>query len=200
MVVTAQYTIKTYTVTFADWDGTVLGTATVEHGGTAVAPVIPTREGYTFTGWSSSLENITANKTVTAMYDILTFTVTFVDWDGTVLKEQTVNYGGYATAPADPERAGYTFTGWDVAFTNVKADLTVTAQYEKNNEVTLLGDANCDGKVDSTDALLVMRHGMNINVLAGQGLINADMNGDGVVNSTDAIIIMRIAMDSRFVA
>lgn len=49
-------------------------------------------------------------------------TVTFKDWDGTVLKTQEVQYGGDAEAPADPDPHGYTFTGWDKAFTNVTAD------------------------------------------------------------------------------
>ncbi len=69
LVVTAQYRQKnTYTVTFKDYTGRVLGTASVKEGGTATAPVTPTRDGYTFTGWSSALSNVTANKTVTAQY------------------------------------------------------------------------------------------------------------------------------------
>ena len=41
-----------------------------------------------------------------------TFTVTFVDYDGTVLKTETVESGNNATPPADPTREGYEFTGW----------------------------------------------------------------------------------------
>ncbi len=61
---------------------------------------------------------------------IVKYTVTFVDWDGTELKKEAVEYGKAATAPADPIRAGYRFTGWDKAFDHIIADLTVTAQYE----------------------------------------------------------------------
>ena len=43
-------------------------------------------------------------------------TVTFLDWDGTVLKTQQVEVGTAATAPADPTRNGYNFIGWDVDF------------------------------------------------------------------------------------
>lgn len=60
----------------------------------------------------------------------VTFTVTFVDFDGTVLKTETVESGKGATAPADPTREGYTFTGWDVSFDAVTSDMTVTARYE----------------------------------------------------------------------
>lgn len=57
------------------------------------------------------------------------FTVTFMDWDGDVLDTQYVSPGAAAAAPADPTRAGWTFTGWDKAFNNVTGDLIVTAQY-----------------------------------------------------------------------
>ena len=63
-------------------------------------------------------------------------TVTFKDWNGTVLKTQQVQYGGAATAPANPTRTGYTFTGWDKAFNNVTANLVVTAQYVQNEPVS----------------------------------------------------------------
>ena len=58
-----------------------------------------------------------------------TFTVTFVDYDGSVLKTETVESGKSATAPADPVREGYTFAGWDKSFDNVTEDITVTAKY-----------------------------------------------------------------------
>ena len=60
-----------------------------------------------------------------------TYTVTFKDWDGTVLKTQTVEEGSSATAPSNPSRDGYNFTGWDKDFSNVTANVTITAQYEK---------------------------------------------------------------------
>ena len=60
----------TYTVTFKDYDGTVLKTQeNVEHGSSAVAPSNPTREGYTFTCWDKVFDNVTGNLEVIATYE-----------------------------------------------------------------------------------------------------------------------------------
>ena len=63
---------------------------------------------------------------------ILTYTVTFVGYDGTTLKTEEVESGNSATAPTAPTREHYTFKEWDTDFSNVTSDLTVTAVYEEN--------------------------------------------------------------------
>ena len=175
-----------HTVTFKDWDGTVLKTQEVQHGGDAEAPADPTRTGYTFIGWDKAFTNIMADLVVTAQYEINTYTVTFKDWDGTVLKTQEVQYGGDAEAPADPTRTGYTFTGWDKEFTNITADLVVTAQYE------MLGDVDGDGNVSMADALTILRMAMDILPVENQQI--ADVDGDGFITSMDALLALRFAM------
>ncbi len=56
-------------------------------------------------------------------------TVTFKDWDGTVLSTQDVSSGEAANEPAHPTREGYLFTGWDNGFAAVYSSATITAQY-----------------------------------------------------------------------
>ncbi len=136
LVLKLYYTQNTYTVTFVDWNGAVLTERTgIPYGGAALAPASPVRAGYTFTGWDKPFNNVTSNLIVTALYTPLppapTYTVTFVDWDGTVLAIRTgVASGGAAVAPPSPSRTGYTFTGWDSsAYGTVTSDLTITAQY-----------------------------------------------------------------------
>ena len=129
---TVTYTepLATYTVTFKDWDGTVLKTQSVEEGNSATAPSNPSRTGYRFIGWDKTFTNITSDLTITAQYEqIITYTVTFVDYNGTILKTQTVEAGNSAIAPTSPSRAGYKFTGWDKSFSNITSNLTITAQY-----------------------------------------------------------------------
>ena len=42
-----------------------------------------------------------------------TFTVTFDTDGGSPIASVTLDYGAHVTAPADPTKTGYTFTGWD---------------------------------------------------------------------------------------
>ena len=133
LTVQATYTKNSvYTVTFVDWDGSIIATVKVEEGKSAVKPDDPIREGYTFTGWDKTFDNVKSDLTVKALYAINTYTVTFVDYDNKELKKEEVEYGKAATAPADPTREGYTFSGWDKDFSNITADLTVKAQYAIN--------------------------------------------------------------------
>lgn len=132
MTVTALYTTNSYTVFFTDWDGTVLKTQEVPYGEGAQAPEAPTREGHAFLGWSTDFSCVTASLIVRAQYEKNRYTVRFVDFDGRELSVQTVAWGEAATAPEEPVREGYTFLGWDTAFTAVTQELQITAQYEIN--------------------------------------------------------------------
>lgn len=79
-----------------------------------------------------------------------TYTVKFVDYDGTVLSTQKVTAGEGATDPMEfdpdfpaicsevkvvPGREGYMFIGWDENFDCVTGDMTITAQYEFSQEL-----------------------------------------------------------------
>ena len=77
------------------------------------------------------------------------FAVTFVDYNGSELDVQYVQKGKDATAPEEPKRDGYDFTGWDRAFTNIQSDLTVTAQYKLHTYSVLFVDGNTDSVIDT---------------------------------------------------
>lgn len=139
---TATYTEskRKYTIQFLNYNGSLLQSSQVEYG---VMPeytgVTPARQSsaqynYMFDAWTPEIAIVTKDANYTASFTsfIRQYTVTFLDWDGTQLSEQLVDYGGAAVAPTDPTRDGYTFTGWDKDFTNVQSDLTVTAKYQQN--------------------------------------------------------------------
>ena len=132
LTITALFNVNNYLVTFRNWDSTVLKMHLVPYGGSAAAPADPVRAGHTFTGWDIPFSIITDNLTVTALYTVNNYVVTYKDWDGAILKTHTVSYGDSAVAPEDPVRIGYTFTGWAVDLSTITGDLTVTAMYSVN--------------------------------------------------------------------
>lgn len=144
----AQFTntANKHTVIFYDDDGvTELGRVVVGHGETAIYPnALPTKEStaeitYTFEKWVSNVNgsvmadliNVTANKAVYAKYssEARKYNVKFCDWDGSVLGEQTIEYGQSATPPQEPYKEGYRFDKWNSSYSNITEDLQITATY-----------------------------------------------------------------------
>lgn len=132
MTVTAQYKINRFEVQFLNWNDTVLKIDSVDWHSAAVAPENPTREGYSFTSWNKKFDDITANLVVKAQYTINYYDVFFLDYDGSIIKQQSVKYNTKATAPTSPKREGYTFKGWSGEIAKVVDRVFAVAQYEPN--------------------------------------------------------------------
>ena len=104
-----------------------------------------TKTGYTFAGWNTASDgsgtdyavggtySTESDVTLYAKWDINSYTVTFKDYDGTSLSTQSVDYLGDATAPSNPNRTGYSFSGWDTGYTGITGTTTVTATYTINS-------------------------------------------------------------------
>lgn len=85
---------------------------------------------------------VNKNLTLYAKFIPKTFTVRFVDYDGTELAViENVPYGTAVTAP-DVTSLGSKFTGWDTSFSSVKSNLTVTATYTSDIRLTFLDTSN----------------------------------------------------------
>ena len=180
-----------YTVTFKDWDGTVLSTQQVIEGGAATAPANPSRTGYTFAGWDKTFNNITADTVVTATYTINSYYVTvyYQYEDGTTAAttyRQSYNYGA-AYSVTSPVIEGYTASQAVVSGTMGTSAVTVTVTYTADpvEPDTLIGDVNCDGVVNFADISALYGYIMGSYTPTAQGIINADVNQDGSVNFTD---------------
>ncbi len=66
-----------HTVLFYDNEGNLLKETKVKDGRTAASPLPPERVGYEFIGWSESIENVTSDKEVYALYDLVEYTITY---------------------------------------------------------------------------------------------------------------------------
>ena len=140
----AQWQINQYTITFGDTGDTVIDPITQDYGTAITAPEDPTKEGYTFTGWSEEIPATmpAESKTINAQWQINQYTITFAETGDAVINPITQDYGTAITAPEDPTKVGYTFKGWDVEIpaTMPAGNMTITGQWEINQYTITFGD------------------------------------------------------------
>ena len=147
---TAQYSneYREYTITFLDENGNIISSGTYHYGDNVAIPV-PTKESdntynYTFSGWDTSVsETCDGDATYTATFSssYIEYTVTFIDYDGTVISVQTYHYGDTISVPSNPTRPSdniysYTFSGWDKDISLICTEnITYTAQYSSEYSI-----------------------------------------------------------------
>ena len=131
---TAKWKANSYTLTFVLGNGQDDVKITQDYGTALTAPV-PTREGYFFAGWDSSVPSTipAENATYTARWQINKYTLRFVLGNGESDVIITQDYGTKVSI-ADPTREGYSFAGWDstVPATMPASDIVYTAKWEAN--------------------------------------------------------------------
>ncbi len=149
VTVTAVYTINKYTISFECDDKTVTipDPIEVEYGKSLadeINKLLPEKEGYTgkwqINGQDISNETVTEDVTVTAVYTINTYTVTFeCDEEVDIPDPIEVEYGKNLADEINellPEKEGYTgkwqINGQDISDEIVTENVTVTAVYTIN--------------------------------------------------------------------
>ena len=157
-------TVNEYTIKFVDFDGTELQSGSVAYGEMPTAPAAPSKAAdaqytYTFAGWTPEISAVTGDQTYTATYtsEVNKYTVTWLNWDGTLLLAEDYDYGttpayngGEPTKAADAQYT-YTFSGWDKELTPVTGAVTYTAVFTSTvNTYTITWLAE-DGTVLETD-------------------------------------------------
>ncbi len=142
-----------YTVNFIV-DGGTYESVQVADGDKVSAPAEPSKDDYTFIGWSKSLDgssvvnvetvDINSNMSFYAVFEKKEeqktyFTVKFFV-DGSEYDSQKVVEGGNVTKPSDPSKNGYNFKGWsktdggsivNVETVTISSDTTFHAVFEK---------------------------------------------------------------------
>ena len=136
-----------FSVAFDTDGGSVISTMVVEKGDVVSPPGDPVKEGFTFTYWESDgnefdfSKPITGDMTLKAVWEPITFIVTFDVNGGSGVNDQIVPFGEKVSKPGDPTRDGYDFTGWtldnkEFDFSQaIDKDLTLVAVWEKVEEV-----------------------------------------------------------------
>ncbi|MBQ8372396.1 MAG: InlB B-repeat-containing protein [Clostridia bacterium] len=133
----ARWTVNSYTITFDTVGGTYISPITQNYGTKIVAPADPAKEGYTFIGWNASVPDSmpAENMTLTAIWSVNSYTITFDTVGGSDINPITQDYATAIVSPADPTREGYTFVGWDVIIPSAMPakNLVITAKWTVNS-------------------------------------------------------------------
>ena len=126
MEIMAHWTVIDYTIGYTLNGGVVDPANPIKYTTESLAITLnnPTKEGYTFKGWSGTEldgdtnKNVTivsgsiGNRTYTANWTINQYTISFESNGGSAVSSITQDYGTTVTKPSDPIKASYDFKGW----------------------------------------------------------------------------------------
>ncbi|MGN1480024.1 MAG: InlB B-repeat-containing protein, partial [Acutalibacteraceae bacterium] len=132
ITVNGYFSVNEYTATYYV-DGAVYATQKYNYGETITPYAAPTKSGYTFSGWSEIPSTMPAEGIkVYGTFDAESYTVSYYV-DGEFYDSQEYSYGDAITPLANPEKVGYTFSGWtSIPETMPARDLTVNGKFTVN--------------------------------------------------------------------
>lgn len=131
VTVNASFTINEYALTYMV-DGEEYKTETIAYGTELTALTAPTKEGYTFSGWSELPETMPAKDiTITGSFNVNHYMLTYII-DGIIYQSVPVAYGTAITMLEAPAKSGYSFDGWDTTLSVMPAeDVTINGSYTR---------------------------------------------------------------------
>ena len=131
--VTGSFTINSYKAVFKIGEE-VIDTKTFVFGEAVTTPEAPEKEGRTFAGWQNVPQTMPAHDIeISGSYTANKYTITY-KVDGEEYKTVEVEYGTTLTTEADPEKEGYTFSGWEGLPETMPAhDVEVTGSFTINS-------------------------------------------------------------------
>lgn len=202
----AIYAVKETTITFADTGDTIIEPITGDYGTPITAEIPdPVKQGYTFVGWDTQIPATmpAEDMTITAMWAMNKQTVTFVNYDGSVIAVVTGALDSDLNAPELPTEEGYTYK-WDKEIpAKIPAEnMTITA-VRTANKYNAIFDADGGKWADGSSAKSVsVEFGSAITVPESpvkDGHAFAGWSLDGV-NAVDTLGTMDSVNGKEFVA
>lgn len=147
-VYTAQYKAEPilYTVQFRQPDGKIIREDQYKYGDRVFEPVMQNSADNTyrriFVGWDKEVTSVTQDEVYIAVWDVryIDYTITFKDYDGSIIDSTAYHYGDPVKLPATPTRESdntyqYTFKSWtdgdSTTVPRVTQSRTYTARYTK---------------------------------------------------------------------
>ena len=128
-MVTGTFTVNSYVLTYMV-DGEIYKTDSIAYGTSLTSEAEPTKDGYTFSGWSEIPETMPAQDVVvTGTFIVNRYTVTFM-YGNEVLSTIEVEYGAEIPLPESLGREDLTLIAWlDVPESMPAYDIIIYAEY-----------------------------------------------------------------------
>lgn len=129
VTITGSFIINKYKLVY-QLDGADYKTFEIEYGSTITPEAEPTKEGYTFSGWSYIPSTMPANDvTITGSFTINKYKLTYMV-DGKEYKSFEIEYGSSIIPETEPTKDGYTFSGWsEIPETMPAHDVEITGSF-----------------------------------------------------------------------
>ena len=128
VTITGSFTKGAYKLTYM-LDGVVYKTISYDYGDAITPEPAPTKEGYTFSGWSEIPETMPAHDvTVTGTFSINKYKLNYFV-DNNPYYTDMVEYGATITPPSVQEREGYDFAWGYIPDTMPAYDISIYGQY-----------------------------------------------------------------------
>ena len=167
-------------------DGVEYKSYEIEYGKAITPEPAPTKEGHTFSGWSTILETMPAHDvTITGTFSINKYKLTY-KVDGVDYKNISYDYGANITAEPAPAKEGFEFSGWsDIPATMPAHDVTITgtfkvieynvdnATYEvSDGKATFVGGENCSGDVEVPSTVVINNKTYPVTTISDGAFLN----------------------------
>ena len=201
VTVSGSFTVNKYILTYLV-DGDVYKSYEVEFGASITPEPSPSKEGYSFSGWSEIPSTMPAHDvTVRGSFSVNKYTLTYLV-DGDVYKSFEVEYGASITPETEPSKEGYTFSGWsEIPSTMPAHDITVSGAFTQidfvvgnvtyevtGSDVTLLNGSNYSGDVVISTAIEINGTIYNVTAIAENAFKgNTNINSVTIPNSITQI-------------
>ncbi len=188
VVVTGSFIVNKYNLTYIT-DNETYKTIEVEYGATITPEVSPTKEGYTFNGWSEIPETMPAEDvTVTGTFTVNKYNLVYMV-DGVEYKSIDMEYAQIIIPETEPQKENYVFSGWsEIPETMPAHDVYIYASFTK------VGDVNNDGVVDIVDVANLISH-LAGHTPDGFNLEAANVNNDEAVDSADVDELVKLILN-----
>jgi len=164
ITVTGTFNVINYMLTYMV-DGEAYKTFEVEYGSEIIPESEPTKEGYTFSGWSEIPVTMPSQDvTVTGTFTVNNYTLTYMV-DGEAYKTFEVEYGSEIIPESEPTKEGYTFSGWsEIPETMPANDVVVTGTFSLVDAVSDINKDECEYQILTSDGRLInkLQKGLNI--------------------------------------